>query len=340
MSKLLYSEINSILKTAKMNSERISLTCAPGGENHRGNQLIGRMPIKGEGFKADDIEKLANLWRGETKTEIEVLNLNQLSNVDEIMDLGEEHQARVMILRNFVSREETEQIYSEIAVDSWDSKYLDPNKYRTEIIDGKEVRLRGKVLNKHARQNLCYVPGMTQKPEYLEGKGTIIDLKSKSKLNEVISRLRTMIDTGLLEIGSDTRVEINVVEGNRYFNLKKTGIGYHGDTERVVVICVTIGGGGNYPMRWQWFKKNALQGENMGVSLNDGDVYIMSEKAVGADWKSSSIYTLRHAAGCNKYISVDKWIKRAAAKKEKKNAQKKLVVQKKPKKSLKFYSED
>ena len=39
-----------------MKKERISLTCAPGGENHRGNQLIGRMPIKGEGFTAGDID--------------------------------------------------------------------------------------------------------------------------------------------------------------------------------------------------------------------------------------------------------------------------------------------
>ena len=28
--------------------------------------------------------------------------------------------------------------------DEWDSKYLDPNKYRTEIVNGKEVRLRVK----------------------------------------------------------------------------------------------------------------------------------------------------------------------------------------------------
>ena len=42
---------------ALMQKERISLTCAPGGENHRGNQLIGRMPVKGEGFTARDIDE-------------------------------------------------------------------------------------------------------------------------------------------------------------------------------------------------------------------------------------------------------------------------------------------
>ena len=42
-----------------MNAERMSLTCAPGGENNRGMEIIGRMPIKGEGFTAADIEGLA-----------------------------------------------------------------------------------------------------------------------------------------------------------------------------------------------------------------------------------------------------------------------------------------
>lgn len=33
------------------------------------------------------------------------------------------------------------------------------------------------------------------------------------------------------------------------------------------------------------------------IELNGGDIYIMSSKAVGCDWKSSSTVTLRHAAG-------------------------------------------
>ena len=30
----------------------------------------------------------------------------------------------------------------------------------------------------------------------------------------------------------------------------------------------------------------------------------MSEKAVGTDWKKKKIWTLRHAAGCNKFIKL------------------------------------
>ena len=36
--------------------------------------------------------------------------------------------------------------------------------------------------------------------------------------------------------------------------------------------------------------------------LNHGDIYIMSEKAVGTDWKKNSILSVRHAAGCDKYL--------------------------------------
>ena len=39
----------------------------------------------------------------------------------------------------------------------------------------------------------------------------------------------------------------------------------------------------------------------------------MSEKAVGADWKLRSIYTLRHAAGAKKYTRLDRWEKRRPA---------------------------
>ena len=318
--------------TTNMNSERISLTMAPGGENHRGNQLIGRMPIKGEGFKYSDIEIMGEKIRKSMGDNVEVLDLNTLSDVNVIKELGNEDQARVLILRNWASKDTTKQIYKECVENKWDSKYLDPNKYRTEIKDGKEVRIRGRVMNKLARTNLCYVAGMSQEPEYIEGKGTIIDLNTKSTLNSEVSKLRTTLQTALVEGGSDSKVEINVVEGNRYYDLKKTGIGFHGDTERVVVICLTIGGGGGYPMRFQWFKDGMPIGNSIDLALNDGDVYIMSEKSVGADWKLRSKYTLRHSAGAERYRSLKKWEKRAAKKAEIKDNNKNVIKKVKNKK--------
>ena len=311
MTSIVQQTTNNNQNKLNMEKERISLTMAPGGENNRGMEIIGRMPIKGEGFTSDDIEGLGPYF---DKMGIKscVLDLNALS-FDDYIDNGldDEDQARVLLLRNWAKGLD-ENIYKEIAPIRWDAEYLDPNKYRTEIVDGKEVKVRGKRMNKLARTNLCFVADREQKPAVYEGKGTIYDLKKMSNLNIAVERLRKQIAAGLIDIGSKTKVIINVVEGNRYYDLKKTGIGFHGDTERVVVICLSIGGF-NYPMRWQWFKDGMPVGKPIDIHLNSGDVYIMSEKAVGADWKLKSKYTLRHAAGADKYRSLSKWEKKRPA---------------------------
>lgn len=357
MTSLIYDvkgKVNSIEKSyyemsdaeikVLMEKERFSLTCAPGGENNRGMEIIGRMPIKGEGFTAEDIEGLGSYFgklmppvmdkeKHLCFPKVNVLDLNLLSMDDTIDDLCDEDQARVLILRDWAARSMgahgwAKGVYKELASRRWDAEYLDPNKYRTEIKDGKEVKVRGKRMNKRARTNLCFVADREQEPAVYEGKGTIYDLKKMKLLNEGVERLREQIAEGLIEIGSKTKVEINVVEGNRYYNLKNTGIGFHGDTERVVVICISIGCD-NYPMRWQWFKDGMPVGKSIDIILNCGDVYIMSEKAVGADWKLRSKYTLRHSAGAEKYRSLSKWEKKKPAyeAKLKEKAEKKLLKQ-------------
>ena len=340
-SKLIYdvkSKVNGVEKSyyemsdaeikALMETERFSLTCAPGGENNRGMEIIGRMPIKGEGFTAEDIEGLGPYFEklmppimDKVKhlcfPKVSVLDLNVLSMDDTVDELCDEDQARVLILRDWAASSMgahgwTTEVFKELASRRWDAEYLDPNKYRTEIKDGEEVKVRGKRMNKRARTNLCFVADREQEPAVFEGKGTIYDLKKMEFLNKGVERLRKQIDEGLIEIGSKTKVEINVVEGNRYYNLKNTGIGFHGDTERVVVICISIGCD-NYPMRWQWFKDGMPVGKPIDIFLNCGDVYVMSEKAVGADWKLKSKYTLRHSAGAKKYRDLSKWEKKRPA---------------------------
>ena len=106
----------------------------------------------------------------------------------------------------------TKEVYKELACRRWDAEYLDPNKYRTEIKDGKEVKVRGKRMNKLARTNLCFVNGREQEPAVYEGKGTIYDLNKMEYLNKGVERLRQQITDGLIHIGSKTKVEINVVE--------------------------------------------------------------------------------------------------------------------------------
>lgn len=295
----------------------------------------------------------------------------------------------------------THVVMNELLGNEWDSAFLDPNKYRTEkvevVIDGKKViiekKIRGVVKNKLARHNLLFQHGVSQEPEYLAGKGRIVDLDSLPSLCQVENRLFSEIKKALISGGSKTPMPEIICEGNLYYDIKKCGIGFHGDTERTRVVCLTIansekrvaltwGDAGenhtgnqmigkiqpvgtgykpadleilsksfsglgykteliplfrdgeipnivekasvlivrswvksqsktplNYPMRWQWFQKSKPVGRPYDILLNDGDIYIMSEKAVGKDWKKSSHFTLRHAAG-KKYVSLAKWQKR------------------------------
>ena len=55
---------------------------------------------------------------------------------------------------------------------------------------------------------------------------------------------------------------------------------YHGDTERRKVICLSLGSN-DYPIQWVWFKNSKPYSSPHRVMLNTGDIYIMSEKALG-----------------------------------------------------------
>jgi hypothetical protein len=73
------------------------------------------------------------------------------------------------------------------------------------------------------------------------------------------------------------------------FDTTKYGIG---DGERHEVIGVRYS---SLPMYWQWYHNGEPLHEAIVVPMNPGDMYIMSEKAVGTDWKKKTIPTLRHA---------------------------------------------
>jgi hypothetical protein len=99
-----------------------------------------------------------------------------------------------------------------------------------------------------------------------------------------------------------------LAEGNYYYNLEKTGIGFHGDTERKDVIGIRTGEDeeSGFPLHYQWFQNRNPIGERVQIDLKNGDIYVMSEKAVGRDWKRSKdgLLTLRHAAGGPEYLVI------------------------------------
>ena len=95
-----------------------------------------------------------------------------------------------------------------------------------------------------------------------------------------------------------------VCEGNYYYNLEKTGIGFHGDVERRKVVAIRVGN--SMSLCYNWYHYSKPIGKKKEIILNDGDMYFMSEKAVGTDWKKNSVKTLRHSAGKTdcKYVKI------------------------------------
>ena len=130
----------------------------------------------------------------------------------------------------------------------------------------------------------------SQEPNYEEKKGTIIGFdrvkllkKLRDNLGEILGKQASNLE----------------VEGNYYYDVKKCGIGFHGDSERKKVIAASLGA--SRPIHWQWYENSKPIGRRIKLQLNNGDMYIMSEKASGWDWKYRSKKTLRHAAG-EKYV--------------------------------------
>lgn len=144
----------------------------------------------------------------------------------------------------------------------------------------------GRVVNKIARHNLCF-SDIGHEPDYENKKGTVISYSSLPYTQMVRNKLQDIFG------------EKYECEANYYYN-NKCGIGAHGDSERRKVIGVRLGD--TMPLNFCWYLQNKPIDIPICFELNNNDMYVMSEKTVGFDWKKSSIRTLRHAAGAPKYL--------------------------------------
>lgn len=151
--------------------------------------------------------------------------------------------------------------------------------------------MRGRVVNKRARYNLCFDQEESS-PNYEEGKGTVISYDRVPILSQIRNNLPKFFGN---ELASNLKAE-----GNLYYDTNKCGIGFHGDSERKVVIALRLGE--RIPLHYQWYQKGERVGDRIELEIGDGDIYVMSEQATGNNWKKRNIKTLRHAAGCAKYL--------------------------------------
>ncbi len=156
----------------------------------------------------------------------------------------------------------------------------------------KKAFMYGRVVNKHARWNLCF-DDIGHEPEYEHGKGRVVEYKTiplTKYLKEALPRY------------FGTKAEGLKCEGNYYYDITKCGIGFHGDSERRKVIGVRLGA--SLDLHFQWYVEGSPMGDRILIPLHGGDLYVLSEKAVGTDWKLKKIPTLRHATGCSKFTSL------------------------------------
>ena len=230
----------------------ITITYCDVAENHERMQKIG--VARDSSFTYQHLRQLAS----ENKNA-------------EFIDLTTQEggEACVLVFRNFI--ENHKDVADELLELDWDTK----------------AKMRGKVVNKRARHNLCFAD-MNQEPDYEQGKGRVVAFNELPLLNEVKNRLEILTEEYDL-----------VAEGNLYYDVSKCGIGYHGDAERNIVIGLRLGC--TMDLCFRWYCRSEIVSETTTITLNPGDVYIMSTKATGNDWKKRIIHTLRHAAGCDKY---------------------------------------
>jgi hypothetical protein len=258
----------------------ITITFGDVAENHVGMQKLGEKAK--DGFTINEMKKFERIFK---KEQFKV----------EYYDLSAEIEfecefASVLVVKNGLSLfvEDTNLFYETEKNRDWDTKAI----------------FRGQVKNKLARYNLCYAD-FSQEPDYEAGKGRVIDFKESEDLQSIRAGLG-------IYLGKKGK-ELNA-EGNKYYDVKKCGIGFHGDLERKIVVAFRLGD--TMPLCYAWFLRNEPISAPVTINIEHGDMYIMSEKAVGTDWKKSSIPTLRHAAGCEKYIGMKVFEKRVAKRKE------------------------
>ena len=236
-------------------------------ENHFGMQKVGDLSIDG-GFNRDDLLEIKKNFEN-IDFECELINLNKFLPKDK-----EGEDACVLIIRKGVN----------YFVNS-DDLYKEHDKLDVD----KKAYMRGRVVNKRARYNLCFAD-FNQNPDYENKKGRIIKFDDVKLTQKIRNELNEMLGEKATQL---------MLEGNYYYDLKKCGIGFHGDTERRKVVGMRLGCDMN--LVFKWYINSKSLGERCELNLKHGDMYVMNEKASGFDWKKRSKLTLRHSAGCEKF---------------------------------------
>ncbi len=252
-----------------------SLIFADVAENHMGMQKIGN--LSENGFNLDDLIVIKKKFQ-EKHCECKIINLHWLLNDEQIQ---ESNPAYILVVKNAVNTLLNDEKGSHLL-------YQEQDKLEKD----KKALMYGRVVNKNARHNLCF-SDISQEPKYEEGKGRIYSFSDLPVLNKI----REMLGVYIGEKGNMLQAE-----GNYYYDLKKCGVRFHGDSGRKKAVIIRLGS--TFPLCYAWYHNKERISDLLHLNnLSHGDMYIMSEKATGFDFMDKTKYTLRHAVGYDNYIN-------------------------------------
>lgn len=245
--------------TAPASNQTITLTFGDRCENHVGMQVIGTHAERG--FRLDDLLRVQAVFP----------DRSELYALHEVLgpDAAEPEHAYLLVVRGFAEPHAGRHLWSELAPLDWDKKAF----------------LRNSVKNKRARYNLCF-SDFCQEPDYEHKKGRVYDVGDLPHLAALQRRITALVypDPPSVDPSSAAPNRNRLqCEGNYYYDLDTTYIGYHGDAERKAVVGLRLGA--SMPLWFQWFdlcngrnEKKTRIGEPVAVDLHDGDMYIMRRK--------------------------------------------------------------
>ena len=244
--------------------QTITLTFSESVENHTGMEIIGKKSQYGiSSFKCEELAEKYNAT---------LYDLNSLLPKGTLVE-----DAFVVVFKDGLK-----DIFGILEDDLY--------KEQACLETDKKAFMYGRVVNKNARHNLCYGDEY-RAPDYDNKKGTIIAFDDIPLTRSLRDKLKVF----------GKEFEDLYAEGNFYYDVKKCYIGYHGDTERSKVIGVRLGE--DFPLHFRWYQNGKETPYEVTIPLSGGDIYIMSEKATGNEWKKrSEKWTLRHAAGEKKNL--------------------------------------
>lgn len=257
---------------AASKNETITLTFGESAENHKGMQVLGSIASKG--ITPAELAIIKSNYES-LGFQCQIYDLTQIPILATATGKSSQNlePAQLLVIKRAITNSAA--VYQEQLAFPRDTKAL----------------MYGRVVNKRARHNLCF-SDFDQEPDYAAGKGRVI--------NFTHTPLLAAIRASLPEISTLPQLAGLQCEANYYYDTSKTYIGWHGDSERRIVVGIRLGA--TFPLHYQWYHKGVPISQVMTLLLEDGDMYIMSDKATGNDWKHSSRPTLRHAAGDLKWI--------------------------------------